>query len=408
MSQPAPKRRLLFFSPLLAMPSQHGGCVYPHALLTEFHRQGWEIDYAWIAAPLRKGRPIMRNPLNAPYIRQGWMMGAATWGRFIFATPRWSPRGPRPPVGHWFAKNGGEHLATREEKLFASAVIHRCQPTCVLVDTTPMLTVLDGLPKADRPGIQVAVLTHNLISRRTDLYRQYNQPLDFLPLSADEEAALLNRADTIVAIQEREAEAFRKLVPAKRVVTIPMPFEPKPIAADLQVPGRCLFVGGYSGHNIEAAHWLLEQVWPRVRAQSPQAELVIAGTVSRAIQSPPPGVVLRGPVENLKEEYAKTSVCLVPLPLGTGLKIKLVEAMSHGRAVVTTSAGAEGFADIEEGRVAEVADGAGMFADAVARLLGDATLRERVVERQTAWLRLNLQPKTVLRPLTDALATHVP
>ena len=49
---------LLFVSPLLAMPSQHGGCVYPNAVLTALHAAGTSIDYAWLAWPLRHDRLV--------------------------------------------------------------------------------------------------------------------------------------------------------------------------------------------------------------------------------------------------------------------------------------------------------------------------------------------------------------
>jgi glycosyltransferase involved in cell wall biosynthesis len=393
------QNQLLFFSPLLAMPSQHGGCVYPHALLTELSKQGWSVDYAWVAAPLRSKRPVMRNPLAASYIRRGWMMGATIFGRFIVWTPRWKPRRMRPPVGHWFAKFGGEHLATEEEKLFASSVIRRVRPSRVLIDSTPMLTLLDNLTPAERSTMKVAVLTHNLTHRRAELYRQFGQPLDFLPMTEQEEADLLRRADIIVAIQDREAEAFRKMVPERKVVTVPMPFQPQPVPVEAEKPGQCLFVGGYSGHNIEAVRWLLSQVWPQVLAAVPSARLVIAGTVCRAIPQAPAGVELRGPVDNLKAEYAAASVCLVPLPLGTGLKIKLVEAMSYGRPVVTTTAGAEGFKEVEAGTVTKVADGAENFAAATIELLTSANARIQIVDRQTSWLRKHLNPTTALSPL---------
>jgi glycosyltransferase involved in cell wall biosynthesis len=395
-------QRLLFFSPMLAMPSQHGGCVYPHALLTELGRQGVAIDYAWLGKPLVNGRRWMRDPLNTPYVSTSWVRGTARLGSMrVPATLRGWLGEKTPTAGQ--QENGGEHTATPDEQAFAASVIRRLKPHRVLIDSTPMLTLLDTLSPAERARLHVSVLTHNLTWRRTELYRAAGQPLDFLPMTPAEEAALLSRADVIVAIQDREAEAFRAMLPGKKVVTVPMPFAPQPQPWSAAIPGRCLFVGGYSGHNIEAVKWLVSDIWPRVLAECPEAELIIAGTVGKCLKETPPASTSRihilGPVDDLKAEYAKTSVCLVPLPLGTGLKIKLVEAMSYGRPVVTTPAGAEGFEELERGNVATVSDNAAGFASSVISVLTSAEIARTSATRQVDWIAQSLAPAAVARPL---------
>lgn len=387
---------LLFFSPLLAMPDQHGGCVYPYALLAELHRQGVAIDYAWLGAPLGRRR-VMRDPLTRGFVRRGWVRGARKLGGFLIPDSLAGWRGAASPE----ASAGGEHLPTPDEQAFAARIIRQTAPAAVLVDGTCTLPILDRLTPAERASIRVGVLTHNVNSRRTELYRTHGQKLDFLPMTAAEETALLERADLVVAIQEREAETFRALLPGRRVVTVPMPVPPAPLPLEREIPGRCVFVGGFSGHNIEALHWLLTDIWPRVRAAHPGAELAVAGTVCQAVPSAPVGVRLVGPLGNLEAFYAEAAVSLVPLPMGTGLKIKLVEAMGRGRAVVTTAAGAEGFAEVEAGEVAVVAEQATEFAAAVVTLLADAPWRREVARRQLAWIERRLAPAEVVAPLAE-------
>lgn len=393
----SPSSPLLFFSPLLAMPGQHGGCVYPHALLAELHREGVTIDYAWLGAPLENGRRLMRDPLAVSFVSRGWSRGTTKVGGFLVSDS---------PAGWFFPRRTsdtppGEHLPTPAEQDFATRMIRRSGATAVLIDGTPTLPILDRLSAAERARLHVGVLTHNLNSKRTELYRAHGQPLDFLPMTAAEETALLARADLIVAIQEREAEAFRSMLPDRRVITVPMPVRAQPQPVERAVAGRCVFVGGFSGHNIEALHWLLREIWPQVRAAHPAAELVVAGTVGQAVPVPPVGVRLLGPVTDLETLYAETAVSLVPLPMGTGLKIKLVEAMGRGRPVVTTPAGAEGFTELESGEVAVVAESAAEFAAAVVKLLDSAAWRASVARRQLAWIEARLAPAEVLKPLHE-------
>ena len=397
-----PPPSILFVSHNLAMPSQHGGCVYPHALLTALGAAGRQVDYAWLGQPLTGGRRLMRDPLVAGYVRRGHVLGTCRLGgvRLASTADGWLGRHVTSPGA---GLPGGEHLASAAERAFVARLIRRNRPALVIVDGTPTLTALDGLAPAVRASLRCLVLTHNLTHRRTELYRAAGQELDFMPLTAAEEAALLARADTIVAIQDREAAAFRALLPDKTVITVPQPSLTGPLPAAPVEPGRCLFVGGYSGHNIIAVRRLVGEIWPLIRAARPGARLVIAGTVGQAVKNRAPDIQVLGPVSELSDEYARAAVCLVPLPLGTGLKIKLVEAMGYGRPVVTTPAGAEGFADLESGDVVPVAHDNREFAAACTALLNERPRWEQAVARQLAWIQHNLRGDAALRQLLPLL-----
>lgn len=386
---------VLFVSPLLAMPQQHGGCVYPHAVLNALHAQGIPIDYTWLAWPLRGKRAIMRDPLRANYVRMGHIPGTVRLGR-------WRVRSPQDWRSRARIVAAGDELPNPEDQAFFRGQINR-HPVCnVLVDFATTLPVLDALSPAERATLHVSVLTHNLNWRRTDLYRAHGQSLDFMPMTRTEETALLERADLIVAIQESEADSFRAMLPHKKVVTVPMPVEAKVLPPAEEPAPICLFVGGYSGHNLAGLEWLLREVWPAVLRQYPEAELHVAGTVSQAVPKNAAGVRALGSVNDLRETYAAARVALAPLPMGTGLKIKVIEAMGWGRPVVTTAAGAEGFPELERGECAVVADAPEAFAKAILRLLRSPIAWQEVVDRQQVWIGKRLSPETALRPLIEA------
>jgi len=394
----------LFVSPLLAMPKQHGGCVYPHAVLQALHAAGLSIDYAWLAWPLRSRRAFMRNPLQASYVRKSYVPGTWQLGQWRMRAPsEWWPQPSAPDSGEACA----EALPGPAEQAFIRQLIQRTGIRTILIDFASTLPVLDTLSPSERAQLHVAVLTHNLNSRRTELYQEHGQPLDFLPMTAAEEASLLDRADTIVAIQEREAEAFRSMLPRKTVVTVPIPVCPEPLPASGETDPVCLFVGGYSGHNLAGLAWLLREVWPRVLRECPDARLDVAGTVADAVPDGTPGVCRVGPVEDLRDAYSTARIALAPLPMGTGLKIKVIEAMGWGRPVVTTSAGAEGFAALEQGWVAVVADSPDDFAAAVVRLLRSPDEWQQVVRRQLSWIEEYCTPGKAIFPLLEAWSSSV-
>jgi succinoglycan biosynthesis protein ExoO len=122
--------------------------------------------------------------------------------------------------------------------------------------------------------------------------------------------------------------------------------------------------------------WFLEEVWPDVRSAVPDCKLQVAGTVRDALAAPPDGVAFLGLVADLDPLYRTAGVVISPLPVGSGLKVKLIEALSRGKATVATSATLEGIETLA-GDAVTVADAAGDFAGSVVRLLADRDLRER-------------------------------
>ena len=225
---------------------------------------------------------------------------------------------------------------------------------------------------------RTAILMHDLLSARVERFRQSGTPLDMPPLGEDQEMRWLSGADVVLAAQQREAAAIAPRVRGQVLVT-PVVLRSRTLPEHDVVSGRCLFVGSNIAPNQAALRFLLEAVWPRVRNAVPGATLAIAGTVSRSL---PPrdtlgasrGVESLGMVPSLETEYRRAAVCLVPLLFGTGIKIKLLEALGFGKAVVSTSVGVEGLGSWAAEAVA-VADDAESFAAAIAALLTDAARR---------------------------------
>ncbi|WP_157703494.1 glycosyltransferase family 4 protein, partial [Salmonella enterica] len=139
---------------------------------------------------------------------------------------------------------------------------------------------------------------------------------------------VLRKAQVLLAIQEEDANLFQEMAPECKVISMPMSAVSHSNTVK-QVPGRCLFVGSRANHNYYGLQWFLENVWSKVLQLNPDCTLHVCGTVCDLIQGTFPNVRLLGRVDDLKPEYGAASVCLVPLLAGSGLKIKLVEAMSY-------------------------------------------------------------------------------
>jgi glycosyltransferase involved in cell wall biosynthesis len=164
--------------------------------------------------------------------------------------------------------------------------------------------------------------------------------------------------------------------------------------------------------NHQGIVWFAREVWPLVRRELPGALLDVVG------KGPPPdvlaldgrdGITVHGFVDSMAPFFARTHVVAVPILAGAGIRVKIVEAMSAGRAIVSTSLGCEGLAGLEDGRHLIVADEPPVFADATTRLLGDPARRHQLgrdarelAERSYDWRPLGDQLERVLR---DAAAS---
>ncbi|MCS7314378.1 MAG: GNAT family N-acetyltransferase [Bryobacterales bacterium] len=179
---------------------------------------------------------------------------------------------------------------------------------------------------------------------------------------------------------------------------------------------RVLFVGSFRHFPNAAAYRLLaEQIWPRVRASVPDAQLtVVAGPhpelywrehTGEPTLPVPEGVVLLGFVHDVRPLYADCNVVVVPTPVSAGTNLKVLEAMAMQRAVVSTSCGCAGLG-LRHGLSVWIADEPQEFAEGVVRLLGDRQLRARLAEcaRQLAvahfdWRELGARQRSLWREL---------
>jgi succinoglycan biosynthesis protein ExoO len=257
----------------------------------------------------------------------------------------------------------------REDLLFVARRTRR--PSDVVVADYAFLT--EGIPYTLSPGAMTAVVMHDLFSSRRHQFDRWGASDSVSSLDQATEMRLLGQADVVIAIQEAEAAAVRACLPERRVVTAPMAV--LPVARPQPGSGLdVLFVGSDTAPNVIGLQWFIDTVWSEVRSAVPQAQLRVAGSVCSAISAPADGVTLLGVVPELAAEYRDAAVVISPLLAGSGLKIKLVEALGNGKAVVATAVTLQGVEAFVGGAV-ELADTPGDFATAVTKLLLDDARR---------------------------------
>lgn len=247
------------------------------------------------------------------------------------------------------------------------------------------------------PGIPTFVLAPDISSQRLAPSANGQTPD---PGTPEGETALLDLAGNILAISEEDAAVFREFLPGKPIQKLPKAAIPQRHREPV-VDNLCLFVGGLNQPNQEGIAWFLAEAWPLIRTANPAAVLHVCGAIGTVLTGKDEGVVIRGRIDDLSAEYAKASVVIVPLLSGSGVKIKLIEACSHGKACVTTPIGLQGLSFFRD--AVEVADDAPAFAAAVGKALGDFSLRQKLGEAALAAVQSHLSARECYEPLFQKL-----
>jgi succinoglycan biosynthesis protein ExoO len=228
----------------------------------------------------------------------------------------------------------------------------------------------------------------------------------WLRISAEEERMALSRADTVLAIQRHDAQTFRRAgVADAQVFGHPVEIPPDIRVREALASNTILFISRGHPFDVAGLEWFSREVYPLMSSWLRPEQVVVAGMI-KDVMNPRPPFNFVGRVPDLPGLYARARVVIAPLHEGTGLKIKVVEAMGFGRALVATPFAALG---VEEaaGRALAVAASAEGFASALWRLLHDDAECLRLMQgaaayaqswncEQLAALRAALAPNGVL------------
>ncbi|MET0219398.1 MAG: glycosyltransferase [Tardiphaga sp.] len=291
---------------------------------------------------------------------------------------------------------------TREDQLFVA----REAPPISDVQIADYCFLTEAYPYALRPDARRLVIMHDLFSSRAVQFARLNAADTVVSLSLEQELKLLAAADTVVAIQRDEAAMLRRELPRQQIVVAPIAAAPVDRPQEGTEP-IVLFVGSSTAPNNDGISWFIETCWPAVRAERPDAQLVIAGSVCNALSGLPPATRLLGVVDDLDRLYAEASVVISPLRAGSGLKVKLIEGLSKGKAMVVTPTTLQGVSEVVSGCV-HVEDGAPQFATAVVALLGDAGRRKQLGAAGLKAVALHFSPERAYAGIAAAIEGSPP
>ncbi|OQB43463.1 MAG: hypothetical protein BWY09_00164 [Candidatus Hydrogenedentes bacterium ADurb.Bin179] len=223
--------------------------------------------------------------------------------------------------------------------LYARKVIHYLMPDAVIAEFIYAARCLETLPG----NILGIIDTHDVQHLRQERASAAGVTFDGALYSREQEIEELRQADVLVAIEGGEKAILEAMCPDRHVILAEHGFES---GEYLQAPDdsrTVLLVGNLYKPNQEGLALFLKNAWPVLLAGRPNARLVVCGKVCEAFKGMEfPGVSFQGVVPDLKPWYRDAAVVINPTPFGTGLKIKSVEALLFGKALVATEIGVQG------------------------------------------------------------------
>jgi len=275
----------------------------------------------------------------------------------------------------------------------SSALAHRVRVICS-GSNPPDIVHLDTIalaPLAAACGSVPVVLAHHNVESQLMARRAEVQPGALARTYIRVQAERLERYEREqcprfalnIMVSRRDAEVLSAACPGIQTAVIP-----NGVDTDYFVPRAgsdapaVIYTGGMQMFaNRDAVEWFLEAIWPKLKAAIPGIKFLAVGQHPSAkvlaASAADPDVEAPGFVPDVRTWVARASVYIVPLRVGGGTRLKMVDAMAQGKAIVATTVGAEGI-EGEDGQHFLLRDTADDFATATIKLLNDARAREEL------------------------------
>lgn len=377
--------RLLFISGWFPYPPDNGSRIRIFNLLKQLSRHH-EIDLLSFAQG-----PVSQERLDK----------MKSYCRSVRTVPyqEFSPRGLKALLG-FFSPRPRSVIDTYSQEMQALVAGAVADNAFDVVVASQMRAVPYALPLKQLPRvfeeIELAVL-HEQFVRQDDIVSRMRYRLTWWKLSSFIKQLLREFAGCTV-VSERERDLVLKIMPGyDSLAIVPNGVDLDTYSGDLgkPQPDTLIYSGALSfSANYDAMMYFLKDIFPQIKARRPGASLKITGRNDGVPLEHLPldhGVQLTGYLDDVRPAIAQSWICVVPLLVGGGTRLKVLEAMALGTPVVATSKGAEGL-EISPGQDILIADEPTEFAEAVVRLLGDPDLRaklaangRRLVEQRYSW-----------------------
>lgn len=285
----------------------------------------------------------------------------------------------RDPLHVWNARSRAMLDAARD-------IVERRKPTVAVFESPYVYPIAAALP----PGTCRVIDAHNVENL---IFSRYARTLGnvaqrwYAGITARKlarfERESFSSADVAWLCSAQDRDLARQLAPAADLRVVPNGVDTQafqPGQASGRNPLRLLYFGKLDYlPNVDAIEWFTREIFPVIRKRMPGITLDIAGAGATGsiedIVRGVPGINLLGRLDDVRPALASAGVVVVPLRIGGGTRLKIVEALAMACPLVSTPIGAEGL-EVQDGRDLLLAGSPGSFAQAIERLVADRALAD--------------------------------
>jgi glycosyltransferase involved in cell wall biosynthesis len=268
----------------------------------------------------------------------------------------------------------------------------------IQVEFAEMLSIGACLPP-EIPKVFIHHQLHFVYAQRFAAARSLSGYSEYLQkVMRIQEEAYLHKFDGVVVFSDEDKRALSGWLKDERIHVSPFPISGGSKVEDELFENRFSFVGSEAHFpNLDGLEWLIREVWPEIAKHAPGATLKVIGPWGEAsrVRFCGPGIEFSGYVEDLGNAI-RGSVMLVPLRIGSGIRVKLLDAMSHGVPAVSTSIGCEGI-PAHDGIDILIRDDKLQFAAAAVEILNNSKLRRQIVAAGRDLVAEHYSPERVRR-----------
>lgn len=351
-------KRILIVAPFVTHPSGSGPVTRLLGMESTLRDARYEMHYAYLATQGEPGKAMRshwKKRLHVLPYRHPSAYGSAAQ-RWHARIRKWLPNGNYPlkqncHLDDWF------DFGTRERW---DEILRETSPDAVICTYVYLSMFLEWTP----PPILKILDTHDLFANRFHIAREAGLNNDWFSTSLAEEIRGFRRADRILAISSDDRESIRHagFANVREVApVIPQPANPGQ-SGDALPLNTIGFIGNKNAANTSGIQWFIHKVWPEIIHRSPEAKLIIAGSVLEPSTSTVPGIQILGRIDDPDDFYSACSITINPVSSGTGIPIKCLESLAHGCPVVASASGARGLERFA-GRGLSLADASSEWVD---------------------------------------------
>lgn len=262
----------------------------------------------------------------------------------------------------------------------------------------------------DLPSCPKVIVHHNiesqLLRRRSEVesgaVRAYMRHQ--ASLLQKEEIRWAPKVDLNVVVSQEDADTLRQLAPSARCIVVPNGVDTQDFRpVECPQTDELVFVGGYGWFpNRDGMTHFVDEILPLIKKENPSIKVTWVGRAPEevAAEMKRRGVMMTGYVDDIRPTVSRASCYIVPLRVGGGTRLKILDAWALGKAVVSTSRGCEGLA-VHSRENLIVADRPEDFAEAVLEVLRDSQLREKLGQKGRETAVKTYDWAVVGRPLID-------